>query len=257
MTASANIRHIAIIMDGNGRWAQRRGRPRVWGHVRGSSKVSEIVETVVDIPEIKSLTLFAFSTENWNRPSSEVNVLFFLLRKYIQKERERIVRNNIRFKVIGKYQKLPGSTQQMISDLEKLTENNRGLHLNFAFDYGGRDEIVASANLFISNNPGKALSEEDLTAGLCTVRSAQMSDIDLLIRTGGDQRISNFLLWQLAYSELFFTNTPWPEFTSEEFIRIYNDIRKRDRRFGSIQEGLTLYESVKKARERSKSHVQF
>lgn len=241
------IEHVAIIMDGNGRWAQKRGHPRVWGHIRGSSKVSDIVETANSIGTIRSLTLYAFSTENWNRPSREVKTLFFLLQKYIQKERKRIIRNQICFKVIGQIKQLPNSTQKMIRELEQETATFPGLKLNFAFDYGGRAEIISAINKFIENNPGRPITENDLAQNLFTA-PAQVENIDLLIRTGGDQRISNFLLWQLAYAELYFTNTFWPDFSTEEFKQIYNQVSLRKRRFGGIDENIDLKTGLMRAK---------
>ncbi|MBF0207608.1 MAG: di-trans,poly-cis-decaprenylcistransferase [Oligoflexia bacterium] len=228
------IEHIAIIMDGNGRWAKERRRPRVWGHVRGSQKVSEIVEAAADHPQIKSLTLYAFSTENWSRPKEEVTSLFFLLQKYISKERERIIRNRISFNVLGRISGVSPKTQDLIEDLVMKTCDfvDPKLVLNFAFDYGGREEIVMAANRWISSNPGKKISEAELARLLYTKEEGQ--NIDLLIRTGGDLRVSNFLLWQIAYAELYFCKTYWPDFTVKEFLEIYSEVSLRERRFGAV-----------------------
>ena len=196
------IKHVAIIMDGNGRWAKERRHPRVWGHVRGSHVVSEIVERADEIG-IEALTLYAFSSENWSRPSSELNVLFKLLRKFIIKETNRIVGNNIRFRIIGDLSGLPYGTVDLVRQLELKTQNNSGLKLTFAFGYGGRNEIVTAVNKHIKDYPGKPLSCEDLNSNLYL---PDTGDVDLLIRTGGDKRVSNFLLWQIAYSELFFVD---------------------------------------------------
>ncbi|ATH06592.1 di-trans,poly-cis-decaprenylcistransferase [Halobacteriovorax marinus] len=225
-----NLKHIAIIMDGNGRWAQSRSHERIWGHIRGSKIVSNIVEEADDLGA-KALTLYAFSTENWSRPVGEVKVLFKLLKKFLLKERNRILKNNIQFKVMGDITKLPEKTQSLIAELENDSKDNKGLKLTFAFGYGGRDEIVQAANKFIKENPGKELTEELLQSYLLM---PHLGDVDLLIRTGGDQRISNFLLWQSAYAELYFTQTKWPDFTRKEFKEIFEFVSKRERRFGNV-----------------------
>ncbi|WP_372655439.1 polyprenyl diphosphate synthase [Halobacteriovorax sp.] len=225
-----NLKHIAIIMDGNGRWAQSRSHERIWGHIRGSRIVSKIVEEADELG-VKALTLYAFSTENWSRPVGEVTVLFKLLKKFLLKERSRILKNNIQFKVMGDTSKLPEKTKSLIASLEGESQSNTGLMLTFAFGYGGRDEIVQATNKFIKENPGKELTEELLQSYLLM---PQLGDVDLLIRTGGDQRISNFLLWQSAYAELYFTETKWPDFTRVEFKKIVEFVSKRERRFGNI-----------------------
>jgi undecaprenyl diphosphate synthase len=228
---ASKIKHVAIIMDGNGRWAQGRCRPRVWGHVRGSSVVSEIVEEADDLG-LKALTLYAFSTENWSRPQLEVSTLFTLLRKFLLKERQRILKNHICFKVIGDISSLPASTKGLIAQLEEETADFRGLKLSFAFGYGGRNEIVDAVNKIISSGNVNQISEDDIRRNLYR---NDVGDVDLLIRTGGDQRVSNFLLWQIAYAELFFTRTKWPEFTREEFRGILYQVSGRERRFGNVE----------------------
>ena len=225
-----NLDHIAIIMDGNGRWAQSRAHARVWGHIRGSRVVSNIIEEA-DSLGAKALTLYTFSTENWSRPVGEVTVLFKLLKKFLLIERKRVLTNNIRFKVMGDISKLPQVTKDLISSLEEDSKLNTGLKLTFAFGYGGRDEIVKATNRFIKENPGKEITEELLNSYMLL---PELGDVDLMIRTGGDQRISNFLLWQSAYAELFFTKTKWPDFTREEFRTIWNFVSNRERRFGNI-----------------------
>ncbi len=240
-----SLKHVAIIMDGNGRWAQTRSHTRVWGHVRGSSAVSEIVEEASNLG-IQALTLYAFSTENWSRPLNEVTTLFNLLKKFLKKERKRILRNEIRFKVIGDISDLPMNTQQLVLELEKETEGFKGLKLTFAFGYGGRSEIVGAFNSFIQKNPGKKINEKDLSHFLL---SPDTGDVDLLIRTGGDQRISNFLLWQIAYAELYFTKTKWPEFKAVEFRKILEEVSSRERRFGYVERASGLDEAVRKAKE--------
>ncbi len=237
------VKHIAIIMDGNGRWATMRNRPRVWGHIRGSANVASIVEEA-DRLGIKALTLYAFSSENWSRPFSEVRVLFSLLKKFIKRERARIINNKIRFKIIGDISELPQGTQELIRELEQTTAYNQGLKLTFAFGYGGRAELVYAMNQFITQNPGQKINEKDLSNGLYC---PDLGDVDLLIRTGGDCRISNFLLWQLAYAELFFTQTKWPDFSPAEFSRIVDFVTRRERRFGTIGEVSDLNEAQKLA----------
>lgn len=235
------IKHVAIIMDGNGRWAQARAHRRVWGHVRGSNVVSEIVERSSDLG-VKALTLYAFSTENWSRPPLEVKTLFRLLRKFLLKERARILKNKIKFRVIGDISKLPEETKKLIDDLEKETVEFEGLKLTFAFGYGGRSEIVNAVNSLIKE--GGEVTEEAISRA---VYAPELGDVDLLIRTGGDQRISNFLLWQAAYAELFFTETKWPEFTSKEYESILEHVEKRERRFGAVCETKSLEDSKDKA----------
>ena len=225
-----SINHVAVIMDGNGRWAKARSHQRVWGHIRGSGIVSKIVEEADDLG-IKALTLYAFSTENWSRPVGEVTTLFKLLRKFLLKEKVRIISNQIQFKVIGDIKELPKATVELIKDLEEETKNFPGLKLTFAFGYGGQSEILSSINSFIKSNPGKEMSTEDVVQGLYR---PEIGDVDLLIRTGGEKRISNFLLWQIAYAELFFTPTPWPDFSAKEFRKIIEVVRGRERRFGDV-----------------------
>lgn len=246
-----NLKHVAIIMDGNGRWAKQRHRPRIWGHVRGSSVVSEIVEAA-DKSGLKSLTLYAFSTENWSRPLDEVGVLFKLLKKFLIKEQKRILSNNIKFKVIGEIKNLPKETIKLIEDTQKLSENSTGLNLTFAFSYGGRSEIVRAINQFTKDNPNQEISETDLTK---LMYRPETGDVDLLIRTGGDQRISNFLLWQIAYAELYFTPTKWPDFTASEFIKIIENVSSRERRFGGISAQTDLDDSLEKANENKNAFV--
>lgn len=226
------IKHVAIIMDGNGRWAKQRLRPRIWGHVRGSSVVSDIVQAADD-NGIKSLTLYAFSTENWSRPKDEVFSLFKLLRKFLQKEKNRIIANNINFKVIGEIQNLPQETISMIKEVEELTSHATGLNLTFAFGYGGRAEIIQAFNAFSLKYPGQTLKENDLNQYFYR---PEIGDVDLMIRTGGEKRISNFLLWQMAYAELYFSDTKWPDFTPKEFKNILQEVSKRERRFGNINQ---------------------
>lgn len=245
VTLNHNIKHVAIIMDGNGRWAQQRSRPRVWGHVRGSAVVSDIVEEADELG-IEALTLYAFSSENWSRPQAEILVLFNLLAKFIKKERARILKNGIRFKVMGDITNLPTSTKKLIADLEAETKSNNGLKLTFAFGYGGRSELSCAINRFMKDHPGKEVTPEDIEKYLLV---PDLGDVDLLIRSGGDHRISNFMLWQIAYAELFFTQTKWPDFTVSEFRDIIKQVIKRERRFGSVSELVNLKSSVELAKK--------
>ena len=224
------IKNVAIIMDGNGRWANARKHPRFHGHIRGASIVSDLVEAASDYG-LNSLTLYAFSTENFQRPEEEKTVLFQLLRKFLVKEFQRIIKNNIRFKVIGSIDALSLETRKIITELEVLSGVNTGMRLNFAFGYGGRAEIVDAVNKIIKEGKTEPVNEEDFSRYLY---DKEVAEIDLLIRTGGDQRISNFLLWQVAYAELFFTETLWPDFSAREFINILESVKTRERRFGKV-----------------------
>lgn len=226
----SDIRHVAIIMDGNGRWAQAKSWPRVWGHVRGSNNVSKIVKVASDL-NLSSLTLYAFSTENWSRPTTEVTNLFKILKKFLHREKATILKEDIKFDVIGNYKVLESDIVNAIEELKEQTEHKKGLNLNIAVNYGGRSEILDAVNKFIKMNPGRELREGDLAQNLY---NPNVRDIDLLIRTAGDQRISNFLLWQLSYAEVYFTNTKWPEFSGHEFREIIKRVSNRDRRFGGL-----------------------
>lgn len=249
-----SIKHVAIIMDGNGRWATQRHRPRVWGHVRGSKRVSEIVETAVNL-NLESLTLYAFSTENWSRPVTEIKILFKLLFKFLNKEKENLKKNNICFQIIGDISGLDMATKELIEATERETSLNTGLKLSFAFSYGGRKEIADAVNRFIKSNPGKMITEEDISMQLYR---PETGDVDLMIRTAGDQRISNFLLWQVSYGELYFTNTQWPDFNRTEFTKIIENVSERDRRFGGLDTASSFHFNkniaVKTREEFTKGH---
>ena len=244
-----SIKHVAIIMDGNGRWANHRSRPRGWGHVRGSGVVADIVEAA-DNQGISALTMYAFSSENWCRPQTEVKVLFNLLHKFLKRESDRILKNNIRFKIMGDVTNLPAQTKNLINQLETESKFNSGLKLTFAFGYGGRSEITLALNNFIRLNPGKEITEELLSEYLMV---PDLGDVDLLIRTGGDQRISNFLLWQIAYAELYFTDTKWPDFGISEFNEILEKVSIRERRFGATTQTSDLKTSLGIALENKNS----
>lgn len=248
----SNIKHVAIIMDGNGRWAKKRFRPRIWGHVRGSGVVSDIVQAADDM-DIKALTLYAFSTENWSRPVEEVSILFKLLKKFLLKEQARLIKNNVHFKVIGEIQGLPEDTVDLIKETEALTSKATGLKLTFAFSYGGRSEIMRAVNQFQIQNPSRLMTEDELSARLYR---PETGDVDLMIRTGGEQRISNFLLWQMAYAELYFTPTKWPDFSPVEFKKIIQHVSVRERRFGNVSAQPSLQLSVEQAENNKTAFVQ-
>lgn len=225
---SNKLEHLAIIMDGNGRWAQSRGLQRVKGHEAGAKVVKEITTFCANHPEIKTLTLYAFSTENWKRPKLEVDYLMHLLQKYIVNERETYMKNGVRFEVIGNLSRFSPKLQKVIKETKELTKNNKALTQVLALNYGSRDEIVRAVKKILQS--GDEVDEESISKALDT----PYSDIDLLIRTSGEQRLSNFLLWQVSYAELFFTDTHWPDFNSFELREIIEDFKNRERKFGGI-----------------------
>jgi undecaprenyl diphosphate synthase len=244
----SSIRHVAIIMDGNGRWAKQRFRPRIWGHVRGANRVSAIVDEAARLG-LESLTLYTFSTENWSRPTDEITNLFKILKKFLQKEKKNLIKNNIKFDVIGNYRVLDTKIVQIIDDIKYKTEKNTGLNLSLAINYGGRAEIVDAVNVFFKENRTREITEKDITEYLY---NTNLTNIDLLIRTAGDTRISNFLLWQISYAELFFTETKWPEFTVDEFRQILQSVSGKERKFGSIENDTSLSHSKEKAQHNLK-----
>ena len=221
-------KHIAIIMDGNGRWAKERGLQRTAGHEEGAKVVREITTHCAKIG-VKYLTLYAFSTENWSRPKLEVEFLMKLLEKYLKNELPIYLENNVKFKAIGDITKFSKSLQKRIEEVESKTENCTGLTQVLALNYGSRDEITRAVKKVVAKN--LEITEENINNNLDTVN---IPDVDLLIRTSGEVRISNYLLWQSAYAEMFFTQTYWPEFNSSELDDIISDFHKRERRFGGI-----------------------
>ncbi len=226
-------RHIAVIMDGNGRWAKQRMLPRVAGHSRGVARVREIVEACVHAG-IEHLTLFAFSSENWRRPADEVSKLMELFMQALEREVDRLHHNGIRLRIIGDKSRFSARLQHLIREAETLTAGNRRLALTVAANYGGRWDILQAFNAWLRDHPGsREITEQGLTAYLSM---ADAPEPDLFIRTGGEQRISNFLLWQLAYTELYFTPTLWPDFDTDEFNRAMAWYRQRERRFGRTSE---------------------
>ncbi|MDX9742325.1 MAG: di-trans,poly-cis-decaprenylcistransferase [Arcobacteraceae bacterium] len=220
--------HIAIIMDGNGRWAKSRGLSRTAGHEEGAKTVREITKYCSQIG-VKYLTLYAFSTENWTRPKLEVEFLMKLLERWFTSELPVYLANNVKFKAIGDLSKFSKSLQKTIKDVEEKTAHCTGLTQVLALNYGSRDELARAFKKMSENN--LEITEENIDASLDT---ATFGDVDLLIRTSGEVRISNFLLWQCAYSEMFFTNTLWPDFAPKELAEIIEQFTKRERRFGGI-----------------------
>ncbi|BBP43652.1 isoprenyl transferase [Thiosulfativibrio zosterae] len=228
-------RHIAIIMDGNGRWAKKRFLPRFVGHQRGLSAVKRVVSYCAN-HQIDALTLFAFSTENWKRPAEEVSQLMKLFLKALQKEVELLNENNVRLRIIGDRSPFNEAIQTHIDLAEALTAQNTGLTLTIAANYGGRWDIVNAVHHWQQNNPTKSvaeMTEADLSASVCL---ADLPEPDLLIRTGGEQRISNFLIWQMAYAEFYFTDELWPEIDEQSMDRAVASFKSRERRFGQTSE---------------------
>ena len=235
-TEQSGPRHVAIIMDGNGRWAQMRGRPRLFGHHAGAKRVREIVEACPEAG-VKFLTIFAFSTENWKRTQSEVSGLMSLFQRYITGEAKALKNNGIRVRFIGDRMRLAPKLVELMDDLELMTSDNDRVHLTVAINYGGRDEVArATKRLAQDVADGKLkpsnVDEETLPKYLDT---HVLPDPDLVIRTSGEARISNFLLWQSAYAEYEFLDTLWPDFSAEEFHKVVNRYGKRERRYGGVK----------------------
>jgi undecaprenyl diphosphate synthase len=229
-------RHIAIIMDGNGRWARRRNFPRVMGHKAGVNPVRTVVETCAQLG-LEALTLYAFSVENWKRPPHEIDALWQLLRFYLRRELSNLMKNQVRLVAIGRLDSLPSNVHDELQLVMEKTGANSGMQLNLAINYGGRTELVDAVNSVIreaqrAGDLGSLqITEDAIAANLYT---AGLTDPDLLIRTSGEMRISNFLLWQIAYSELYVTETLWPDFTRTELLEAIFDFQNRERRFGGI-----------------------
>ncbi len=227
--------HVAIIMDGNGRWAESRGLPRLAGHQRGADRVREIVESCPDL-SIRHLTLFAFSTENWKRPALEVMGLMRLFRRYIKKEGARLVAEGVRVRFIGGRDPLDADLQALMAGLEAQTVNNDRLNLTVAINYGGRDEIVRATRRMAEAVKAGRLRAEDITPEVIEdhLDTAGLPDPDLILRTSGEFRVSGFLPWQAAYSEYAFVETRWPDFTAEMFAAQVRGFGRRERRFGAV-----------------------
>jgi undecaprenyl diphosphate synthase len=226
-------RHIAVIMDGNGRWAQKRHLPRVAGHRAGTQSARTTIETCARL-KVEALTLYAFSVENWRRPKAEIEFLMQLLREYLRKEMPLIQRNNIRMRFLGRPDELPDGVRKDTREATEATAGNTGMVLSIALNYGGRAEIVDAMNAILAErngHGGAAVTEEQLSRHLYT---ANLPDPDLLIRTSGEMRVSNFLLWQIAYAEIFVTETLWPDFNRARLLDALVDFQGRERRYGGI-----------------------
>ncbi len=230
-------RHVAIILDGNGRWAKSKGMPRNYGHVQGAKTVETICEEAYRMG-IQYLTVYAFSTENWNRPKDEVDALMKLLRNYMKTCLKTAEKNRMCVRVLGEKSRLDEDIRTRIAELEEATKNNDGLHFQIAINYGGRDEIVRAMKKMSEKVALGELKPEDITEQCVEqyLDTAGIPDPDLLIRTCNEERISNFLLWQLAYTEFYFTPVPWPDFTKEELMKAVEAYNHRDRRYGGLKE---------------------
>ena len=228
--------HIAIILDGNGRWAKAKGMPRNYGHAQGSKNVERICEEAWRMG-IKYLTVYAFSTENWNRPDSEVAALMKLLRNYMKTCLKTAAKNDMKVRVIGDKTRLDDDIRSRIAELEEATKNNGGLNFQIALNYGSRDEIVRAVQRIAADVRVGKMEPEDITSEVISsyLDTHDIPDPDLLIRTSGEERLSNFLLWQLAYSEFYFTDVLWPDFTKEDLVKAIEQYNARDRRYGGVK----------------------
>ena len=235
--SNAIPKHVAIIMDGNGRWAKRRGMPRSMGHRAGADVLKQIVIAADDIG-IRALTVYGFSTENWKRPEQEVSLLMALIKEYLNNNVKYMHEHNVRIRFIGYIGALSEELQQIIRDAELLTQNNTGLTLQLAINYGGRDEIVRTIRDITSSVKAGTITTDDITEDYVSSQlfTKEFSDVDLLIRPSSDFRISNFLLWQLAYAEFWFTDLYWPDFTKETLLEAVAAYQKRERRFGGLHD---------------------
>jgi undecaprenyl diphosphate synthase len=229
-------KHVAIIMDGNGRWAKNRALNRIRGHENGINSVRDVVRTSREIG-IQYLTLYAFSEENWKRPKHEVDALMNLLKRFLKKELDEMLENGIRFQTIGRSGKLPEDVQRLLSETSDKTSQNKDMVLNLALSYGGRQEIVDAIQKISRRIESKGLRPEEITQQTISdsLYTAGIPDPDLLIRTSGEYRISNFLLWQIAYAEIYITPTLWPDFRKEEYLLAIEAFQKRERRFGASE----------------------
>jgi len=225
--------HIAIIMDGNGRWAKKRNKSRDYGHKEGKKSVKKIVKVCAELG-VKNLTLFAFSTENWNRPKLEIKILMKLLLNSLNEELETLTKNNIRFKTIGNLEKLPKKLASYLINVTKKTQNNNRMTLTLALSYGAREEIVYAMQAIGDKVKNNLISLKNIDESVINqhLYTHYLPDVDLLIRTSGEKRISNFLLWQIAYAELYFTKKLWPDFSKEDLYEAIVNYQRRERRFG-------------------------
>lgn len=229
--------HVAIILDGNGRWAKKKGMPRNYGHVQGAKTVEVICEEAYRMG-IQYLTVYAFSTENWNRPKDEVDALMKLLRNYMKTCLKTAAKNNMCVRVIGDKTGLDEDIRERIAQLEEATQNNTGLHFQIALNYGGRDEIVRAVKKLVSKVEEGVIRKEDITEQMISdaLDTHDLPEPDLLIRTCNENRISNFLLWQIAYTEFYITDVAWPDFSKEELEKAVVSYNKRDRKYGMVKE---------------------
>lgn len=235
----ANLRipaHIGVIMDGNGRWAKARGKPRTEGHVAGVKALRGLVESCINYG-VEYLTVFSFSSENWTRPKDEISFIFGLLRRFVASDLEKLHRNNVRVKIIGSRVGLDDSLRRLIAEVEATTAMNTGLKLQVAFNYGGKAEIADAVRRIASLVASGRLKAEDITEDTIgrALYTSGMPDPDIIIRTSGEQRFSNFLLWQSAYAELVFVDENWPDFDEAAFVRVLEDFTGRERRYGGIE----------------------
>ena len=238
MSENLNIpQHVAIILDGNGRWAKAKGLPRNYGHVEGAKTVEKICEEAYKMG-VQYLTVYAFSTENWNRPQDEVDALMKLLRNYLKNCIKTAHKNRMSVRIIGDISRLDEDLQKSIAELEEATKDNDGLHFQVAINYGGRDEITRATRKLAAKVAAGELAAEDITEEMINAHldTGNLPDPDLLIRTCNEQRISNFLPWQLAYTEFYFTPVAWPDFTKEELLKAVEAYNRRDRKYGGLKE---------------------
>ncbi len=235
------MKHIAIIMDGNGRWAKNRNLPRSQGHIEGVKRVDELIDYAPELG-VKAVTLFTFSTENWTRPENEVSMLMNILVAVLNKKLKKLMKNNIQFRTIGREERVPEVLLEVLKKVADATKDNTGLIINLAFNYGGRLEIIDAIKKIASNVKDGKAQIEDINEKLVSqnLYTHNLSDPDLLIRTSGEKRISNFLLWQLSYAEFYFTEKMWPDFTKEEFIKALESFEQRERRYGQVSEEVKI-----------------
>lgn len=229
-------RHVAVIMDGNGRWAKQRGRPRIEGHRAGVKSVRAIVEASAEL-RLQALTLYAFSSENWKRPALEIKALMTLLVEYLKRELEELQEHNIRLHTIGRIEALPDTVQEYLTVTKEETRNNSGLILTLALNYGGQNEILDAVQHIVHDVQAEKLDIDTLTTEMFTtyLTTAELPELDLMIRTSGEMRVSNFLLWQVAYAELYIAKNFWPDFGKAQFYEAILAYQQRSRRFGRIQ----------------------
>ncbi|PTM58972.1 isoprenyl transferase [Desmospora activa] len=229
-------KHVAVIMDGNGRWAKKRGLPRMAGHRAGMKSVRHVTRAADDLEKIEALTLYSFSTENWKRPKDEINYLMSLPEEFIRTDLDELVERNIQVRMLGNKEELPSHTVDAIGKFEEATADNTGMVLNFAMNYGSRFEIIQATRKIIDDVKSGKMNRDDVDETLFNqyLLTANLPEPDLMIRTSGEMRISNFMTWQLAYSELWFTDVLWPDFGRKEFFEAIQDFQRRSRRYGAV-----------------------